>query len=584
VTSVRFSQFFNTVFAMSQNNDAFLTIGDIFLILRKRWKLAIFGAFMFAVVGGLFVQFVLRPKYVSDGALYVRLGKNTLTVDPTASSSSTVSSLENRHQEVVSVKELLKSREVGERVCKRIGVEKILDLQSDLERFIADMMGKIKFKEGKLPEGMSKDEVVAQKDLESAIKYFNKAIEVDSPKDSYLIQIDAKAHDPLIARDMVQFAMEEYQFVHTAAHKPSGSFRFFEEQLAIQRDNVMALENKKRDELNRRHILSVEAERQLVQGRVASTTNRLSEVTSLLEGQRARVAELKVQFDAQPETLEMEQTGGIADAATDSIKTSVFALEVEHQKAAAIYNSSHPALIQKQKALAEAKEIEGAKPQDRAQHRNMINPNRMALQLEYARGIGDLENYESQLAWLDGELSELKLREKQLNEDEIFFNDLQRQLTMAVSEFNSFSQKREQSKLTEAIDQEAFSDVNIAQNATLNLTKSSISRLLMFALCLIGSGFFGGGCAFAAEILNGFVRQPAMAVRKPTVQPLPAPQSVFQPLPKPTVPVRENMVPPSQAIDPNPQGTYRIYSGRFRAQSPGGFIADDPKLDPIPGS
>jgi uncharacterized protein involved in exopolysaccharide biosynthesis len=446
------------------------------------------------------------------------------------------------------------------------------------------MMGKVKFKEGKLPEGMSKEDVDDQKKLETAIKYFNKAIAVDSPKDSYLIQIEAKAHDPLVARDLVQFAMEEYQFVHTAAHKPSGSFRFFEEQLALQRENVMALENKKRDELNRRHILSVDAERQLVQGRVASTTNRLSEVTSLLEGQRARIAELKAQIEGQPETLEMEQTGGIADAATDSIKSSVFALEVEHQKAAAIYSPSHPALIQRQKALAEAKEIEGGKPQDREQHRNVINPNRMALQLEYARGIGDLENYESQLAWLDGELSELKLREKQLNEDEIFFNDLQRQLTMAVSEFNSFSHKREQSKLTEAIDQEAFSDVNIAQNATLNLTKSGLSRLLMIAFCFIGSGFFGGGCAIAVELLNGLVRQPIMAVAKQTTQPQPVPEAVLQPLPKPAIPARERTIPPSPASQPTLQGTYRVYSGRFRAQNPGDFITDDAKLDPIPGS
>lgn len=568
---------------MNQNSDAFLTIGDIVSILRKRWKLATLSTLFFGVLGCLFVYFVLRPTYFSQGALYVRLGKNTLTVDPTASSSATVSSLENRHQEVVSVKELLKSREVGERVCKKIGVEKILALRSDLELFLGDVLSKIKLTEGKTPEGMTREEVSKQKELETAIKYFNKAIEVDSPKDSYLIQIDSKAHDPFVARDMVQFAMEEYQFVHTAAHKPSGSFRFFEEQLALQRENVIALENKKRDELNRRNMLSVEAERKLVQDRVTSTTNRLSEVTSLLEGQRARVAELKAQIDAQPDTLEMEQTGGIADAATDLMKSSVFALEVEHQKAAAIYSASHPALIQKEKALAEAKEIEGAKRQERAQHRNVLNPNRMALQLEYARGIGDLENYESQLAWLEGELGELKLREKQINEDEIFFNDLQRQLTIAVSEFNSFSHKREQAKLTEAIDQQSFSDVNIAQNATLNLTKSGLSRLLMVAFCFLGSTFLGGGFALARDMLSGIMRQTVVG-RSQAPQPLPIPEPALPATPKPILPTRERVIPPTPANVPSPQGSYHVYSGRFRVQAPGNFIADDPKLDPIPGS
>jgi polysaccharide biosynthesis protein PslE len=571
---------------MSQNNETFLTIGDICSILRRRWKLATISTLLTGISGCLFILFVMRPTYFSQGALYVRLGKNTLTVDPTASSSATVSSLENRHQEVVSVKELLKSREVGERVCKKIGVEKILFLRSDLELFIGDTLSKIKLSEGNLPEGMTSEEVNKQKDLETAVKYFNKAIDVNSPKDSYLIQIEAKAHDPFIAQDLIQFCMEEYQYVHTAAHKPSGSSRFFDEQLAVQSEKVIALENKKRDELNRRNMLSVEAERRLIQDRVTSTTNRLSEVTSLLEGQRARVAEFKAQIDAQPESLEMEQTGGIADAATDLIKSSVFTLEVEHQKAAAVYNASHPALIQKERALAEAKEIESAKRQDRAQHRNVLNPNRMALELEYARGIGDLQNYESQLAWLEVELGELKLREKQINEDEIFFNDLQRQLTIAVSEFNSFSQKGEQAKLTEAIDQQAFSDVNIAQNATLNLTKSGMSRLILMAFCILGSCFLGGGCALARDILGRILSQPVVDGDRSWQSSL-ATDPALPTLPMPVASNRESAAPlpsTSESGPQGPQGVYHVYSGRFRVQTPGNYITDDPKLDPIPRS
>lgn len=590
---------------MSAKDESFLTISDIFSALRIHWKLAVVSCLLLTVMAGFFVYFVLRPTYASDGQLYVRLGKNTLTADPTTASNQPVSSLENRLQEVISVREMVGSRAVAERVAKRIGVEEILDLRSDLEKFIGNTMSQIKFLESKkLPEGMTKEQVAEQKDLESAVKYIQKALDIESPKESYLVNITAKAHDPLVARDIVQFTMEEYQSVHLAAHKPSSSLNFFENQVESQRQKVVELENRKRDELNRRNILSVDAERQMIHGRVTSTTNRLSEVTSILEGQRARVAELKSQIEGLSETLEIELTAGIADAATDLIKSSVFALEVEHQKAAAVYNSSHPALISKKNALAEARAVEGRQPQEREQRRQAINPNRMALELEYAKGIGELENYQSQLAFLESDLSELKLREKQLNEDEIFFNDLQRSINIAVSEFNAFSTKREQSKVTEAIDQQQFSDVNIAQNATLNVTKTGLSRLLMLAVCFLGATFFGGGCAVAREIVGLASKAHARKMRQPLpelddLMPAPVlPQPVVAPAPSVTIGAPEPALPvpalaqsiPSRApaAQPTPvaapQGTYRVYSGRFRVQSPGDYITDDIKLDPIPGT
>jgi uncharacterized protein involved in exopolysaccharide biosynthesis len=540
---------------MSRQQESFLTVAEIAAALRNRWKLATLGSLLFALGTGSIVIFGLMPTYLSQGSLYVRLGKNTLTVDPTASSSQTISPMESRHQEVVSVRELVKSRSVIERVCERIGVERLLAMRSPLEAFVSRWVAKLPFPQGgRLPEGMTAEGVAARKQFESAIKYVNRVLTVESPKDTYLIHLEAKAHDPQVARDIVQYAMEEYQAVHMAAHKPSGSFRFFEKQLEDQRQKLLQLENKKRDELNQRQIMSVEAERELLQSRLASTTNRLSEITAALEGQRAKVAELKAQIDAQVEKLEVEQTGGIADAATDSIKSSVFALEVEHQQAAAIYHPAHPALQQKQRALAEAREIEESQPRERAQRREAINPTRLALQLAYATGLSEVEQLESELRWLQADRTGLKQREQQLHEDEIFFADLDRQIGIAISEFEAFSVKREQSKLTEAIDQEAFSDVNVAQSATLNFTKSGLSRTLLLAACLVGATFFGGACGIARELMAGRPITVLPVSERASASPEPAP---------PAVAASQTPAFVEAANQPSAAGSYRLYSGRY---------------------
>lgn len=65
-------------------------------------------------------------KYGSEAVLFVRLGRETVSLDPTATTGSTISVYESRENEINSVRDMLQSRAILERTVDKLGAEVVL--------------------------------------------------------------------------------------------------------------------------------------------------------------------------------------------------------------------------------------------------------------------------------------------------------------------------------------------------------------------------------------------------------------------------------------------------------------------------
>ena len=65
--------------------------------------------------------------YRSEAKLFVRLGRESVSLDPTATLGQTIAVSESRENEINSILEILKSREIAERVVDLVGPELILN-------------------------------------------------------------------------------------------------------------------------------------------------------------------------------------------------------------------------------------------------------------------------------------------------------------------------------------------------------------------------------------------------------------------------------------------------------------------------
>ena len=109
----------------SANGPSVPSTRDVFRILaRQKRKMVVFFCATLAAVVGLLVVF---PRtYSSEARLFVRLGKESVSLDPTATLGQTVAVNESRESEINSELEMLRSRVLLEDVVEHLGPERIL--------------------------------------------------------------------------------------------------------------------------------------------------------------------------------------------------------------------------------------------------------------------------------------------------------------------------------------------------------------------------------------------------------------------------------------------------------------------------
>src|SRR3954462_1623263 len=200
----------------------------------KRRGIAVFGCTLLVAIVGLCV---CPRKYSSEAKLLVRLGRENLALDPTATTGSVVSLKNTRDAEINSVILSLSSRS---------SMEKVLDLIS------------------------VKSEVSSPLARERALGELSKNISVSSPKNSTLVVLSSLASSPERAQQIVQALLDVGLSEHVRINRQKGSHGFFAEQSALLKSELDAASTSLRDAKNKYGIASLEGRRNSLQQQINS--------------------------------------------------------------------------------------------------------------------------------------------------------------------------------------------------------------------------------------------------------------------------------------------------------------------------
>lgn len=191
------------------------------------------------VVGVLSIlaMIFLPKKYNSEAMVFVKLGRETVSLDPTATTGNRISVLESRDNEINSIRDMLYSRGIIETVVDRIGPEVILG-------------------DAPLTDEVSESSFVSESDFrnsprQKAIKEIRDNVGVTNARKSSVLALSANAASPELAQRILTEYLGAYQAMHTSAHQTPESNSFFEEQAAILKvqwqESMKALQIAKED-------------------------------------------------------------------------------------------------------------------------------------------------------------------------------------------------------------------------------------------------------------------------------------------------------------------------------------------------
>lgn len=478
-------------------NDDFLqniTFASVMQSLwRQKLKALLFALLLMALV---VITLIITPKkYESVGKLFVQVGRGGVTLDPTATTSQTISVLESRDSEINSVIDVLQSRGVLELVLEKDDLEEEILKSSSIFENIA--IPKIPFMSA--PDGDEQYENFKRRDR--AVKKFQDSLSVKTPRKAATITIVCHTESAELSKKLIEELIETYIEQHVKARQTDGSFNFFEEQLAREKEKVDKLSDSVESFKNKIGVMSIEGNQAALRQKISMVENELIQSRSKRDAYQSQVQALEQMVATEPQQVTLESTGGMANQGSDLMRDRLYNLELAERNLSAKYQASHPMVVAARKEVTEAKSIMRTQSSNRTQIKRGLNQNFQTLELRLMEAKVNVAAAEAEVRSYDAALLEANNRMSGLIKIETKLASMGRQLRVAEANFESYSEKQEEARINLALDKGNFSNVKVVQKPTMQVKRVSPRYGLILAASLLFS-LLGAVCVaiFADQI------------------------------------------------------------------------------------
>ncbi len=431
--------------------------------------------------------FCLPRKYYSEAKLKVNPGD---TLDPTATTGQTVSYFEPRENEINSVMEVLRSRNVTD------GVVQLLGAQAILHRGAIPEVSDARVSKNPAP---TRDHAHQQ-----CVVLLEKSMQVFSPKRSNVIVLRCEAESPQLAQAINAAYLAVYRHVHSSASRTHGSFEFFVEQEALLREKRQEATGKLRDAKDGLGIATLAGRRTLLETQLTDVERNLFGSQTEVAASRARMAKLQSQLRETSQFTETTRAEN-ANPAADTMRGELYKLQMKEQEYSARYTAAHPLVQDVREQVQEMQELLDAEGRTRVQTTSALNPAWTQLEASLLNETSSLDSQLARLESLDLQKGTLRAQLTQLNTDEIRLTELQQGVELAEKSYLETAQRLEQARIQQQLAADRITNVNVFQNASYVSKAIAPKRSLLLALGLFVSTFAGASTILAfAWLGHGF--------------------------------------------------------------------------------
>jgi polysaccharide biosynthesis transport protein len=451
---------------MSTTSENRVTPRDVARILFRHWRKI--SLIFCSVIGLALLAIALYPRtYLSESKLVIRIGRESVGLDPTATTGETVMLQKTQDEEVNSAVNILTSREVLEQVVKKIGAERILDDTSSdassdavtddstirsVATWISDTLVSLR-----LSDPGTK--------MDRAVRRLEKTTNVAATKLSNVISVSYKAASPALAHDVVDALTSVFLQEHARLNRTDGSLKFFAAQAEMLLKDLTAAQVKLRDRKNAYQLTSGQSRRSIV-----------------------------------------EQT-------KDAMRQKVYDLQTQENELMSRYTDDYPPLevVRRQRELAEKALVELPQEITAAGESGSEDAKKAAADRLRTKANPAVLQAAKPSTEQQGRLSsDLET----LNDQELELAQLEREVKLLEGKYAMHVQKLEEARVNDALSGEGITNVKVAQPASLVYKPVSPKKALLlagaFMVALVGSI----GSAFAAESVDQTLRTTGQVERQ----------------------------------------------------------------------
>ena len=475
------------------------SLGEYVELVFRHKKKILFCPLLAVGLGALVVLFWPRT-YRSEAKMFLRVGRETVGLDPTATTGQTMAYQSgDRKDEVKSAIQVIGSRGVIGKVVDRLGPEVVLG-EVGAGVVEANPLTDL-FRRGLGVVGALVSQIDPISKRERAIVEVERNLHVDAERESTVVDVQVDADTPELAQLVCQAIVDVYQQEHLRIYRNDESRLFFTQQrdlLCGQLDNAL---QQLRDAKNELGISSVDQRRATLEAQFSSVELERIRIEQQLATTRARVADLVRQLTKIPERL-VDTKRSIPNQGADMLRDQLYQLEVQAMDLEARYSESHPLVQTIKQQLADAQQIVAGQSDQRLETTDAVNPIYRQLSLE-------LKQQEAVLAGLDAGLKELHQQKtavladlRTVNEYELKIDQLQRQADLARAKYFQYARNLEEARMDKELEAEQISNLSVAQTATIAQKPISPSKMLVAVATLLLATAGTASLVFVSERFN----------------------------------------------------------------------------------
>ena len=465
-----------------------ISLRDInYTLFRHKWKVTIFFLSVILIVSlGTF----LSPKiYESEATLLVRVGRESVTLDPSATTGQVISTGYSRDAEILSEVEVLRSRDLVERVVETIGLDTFL----------------------KGP-GRRTEKAVAPTsaigDRDKIIRTVMENLKIGVRKGSNIIQASYEGQGPELTQNVLIKLIDLYLEKHIGVHRTAGSYEFFNQQTEQLRVSLAKTEENLRKVKNKTGIASLEDQRRVLLTRI-NDLQRESELTySALAASEAKVRVMEKVLSDLPVTTVTGETGGVGNHGADLMRSKLYELKLKEQDLLSRYTEKSISVQEIRRQIVEAEALIAKEESTRTQVTKGLNEGYSRAQLDIFAEKGTLASLQAKAKVLRDQLANARAELTLLNDNEVQIAELQRQLNIQEANYRKFSQNLEEARVGHALNLGKISNISVVQPPTYPLRPVRPRKTLNLALGVL-LGMLGGiGLAFFSEHMDHTFKRP----------------------------------------------------------------------------
>lgn len=499
------------------------SLRDFYAVLfRYRRQSQVFFVLVIAAV--LLGNAVAQKIYLSEAKLMVRLGRESVSLDPTATTGQVMSVGQDRESEINSEIEILKSRELLEQLVETLGADqfssaagasswfgkRLSGLKSDLKTIFKPLVLGVKSWFGPAADGTERAQARRRSEIAEDIR---KKLSVQAIKKSNIIVLSYQTLSPELAQRVVAKLVDLYLDKHISVYRTAGSHQFFREQTEQLRRAIEATEKRIKDLKNATGMASLEDRKKVLVARVAALEQGFEQTGNELAASRAKAASLEERLQQLPKTKITQQVVGFPDSAREELRKSINNLTLREQELLATYTEQNVQVREIRRQIREARALYGH-ISEQSQTTQGINAayqqTELSLLVEQSNRISLEARYEA----LRRQLTEAREEVKKLNEVEVQLARLDRELALENANFKKYSDSLEQTRIDQALETEKISNISVVQPASYPMEPIRPNKLMNLIVGVI-LGLLGGiGLAFLADHQDHTLKSPQEIERR----------------------------------------------------------------------